>query len=175
MGQLRFLFRLFDYTELKVQLAAFYSFLASFFCAFSQNFMGISGSLFLLLFIIMLTDYATGLKAAKIEGQKFESKKGLGWVFKFGSYMIFLAVSFLLKREVVIIYGVEWIDIPMKLIHFYVLIHIFLWELKSVDENFERLGYSFRILKFADQFFGLIKSLIKRKLGNDIRRKSKEK
>lgn len=163
MRQLEFIQRLFDYTDLKVQLAAFYGALFSVVCAFSESFMGISGSLFILLYIVMVTDYATGLKAAKKEGQKFISRRGLQWVFKIGSYMVFLAVSFMIRREIVI-NDITILVIPFKLIHFYILIHIFLWEMKSIDENFERLGYSFRVLKLADNIFSMAKRIVKRKI-----------
>jgi len=148
---------------MKVQVAAFYGVIFSGICAFSEGFMGISGSLFVLLFIIMITDYITGLQASKKEGQKFISKRGLQWVFKFGSYMVFLAVSFVLRRELLLDH-LDIFEVPFKLMHFYVLIHIFWWELKSVDENFERLGYSFRVLKLAERLFKFLKDLFKKKL-----------
>jgi len=163
MRQLEFIQRLFNYSEMKVQVAAFYGVIFSGICAFSEGFMGISGSLFVLLFIIMITDYITGLQASKKEGQKFISKRGLQWVFKFGSYMVFLAVSYMVRRELLINH-LDMLEIPFKLIHFYVLIHIFWWELKSIDENFERLGYSFRVLKLADSLFKVVKGIFKRKM-----------
>lgn len=163
MRQLGFIQRLFNYNDMKVQVAAFYGAIFSGICAFSEGFMGISGSLFVLLFIIMLTDYATGLKAAKKEGQKFISRRGLEWVFKIGSYMVFLAVSFMIRKEMVM-NGLDMMEVPFKLIHFYILSHIFWWELTSVDENFERLGYSFRILKLANGLFKAINKIFKRKI-----------
>ena len=163
MRQLEFIQRLFNYSDMRVQVSAFYGLVFSGICAFSERFLGISGSLFLLLFLIMLTDYATGLKAAKKEGQKFISKRGLEWVFKFGSYMAFLAVSFILRKEI-ILNELGIMELPFKLIHFYILIHIFWWELTSVDENFERLGYSFRVLKLASSLFKLVRGIFKRKI-----------
>ena len=68
---------------------------------FTDNILGINVALFIFLFFIMIIDYITGLSAAikeekdsaKKEGRKmktksevFESKKGLGWVFKIGFY-----------------------------------------------------------------------------------------
>lgn len=132
-------------------------------CTFAEQFLGISVGLFLLLFLVMITDYATGLTASKREGGKFTSRRGLQWLFKFGSYMVILAVSLFLRKEF-IDNGLSWMDIPMRLIHFYILIHIFTWELKSVDENFERLGYSFRVLKLLDEIFATIKVIFKKKI-----------
>lgn len=163
MEQLSFFSRLFNYSEMKVQFAGFYGALMSVAISFSENFLGISVGLFLLLFLIMITDYVTGLKASIKEGGKFTSRKGLQWLFKFGSYMIILAVSLFFRKEV-IKYGMEWIDVPFKLIHFYILFHIFTWEFKSVDENFERLGYSFRVLKLLDELFGTLKEIFKNRI-----------
>ncbi len=165
MGHLGFLSRLFDYSELKVQIAAFWGMISSILLSIPEQFMGISASLFVLLFIIMITDYITGLRASKKEGKTFISKKGLGWVFKLGSYIVFLSVSFHIRKEI-ILNEVEFLVWPMKLIHFYILIHIFYWELKSVDENFERLGYSIRILKILDVLFLSIKESIAKKIKN---------
>lgn len=163
MEQLRFFYRLFNYSEMKVQVAGFYGALMSVVCAFAEHFLGISVGLFLLLFLVMITDYATGLAASKREGGKFTSRRGLQWLFKFGSYLVILAVSLFLRTEF-IANGLSWLDIPMKLIHFYVLIHIFTWELKSVDENFERLGYSFRVLKLLDGIFSMLRQMFKKRI-----------
>ena len=169
MEHMIFIARLFDFSQIKVQAAAFYAGLLSVaitgLTVFSESFLGISLGLFLLLFAIMVTDCITGLKASKKEGKKFISKRGLGWVFKFGSYMVFLAVSFILRKEFVTT-GLDFMEIPFKLIHFYILLHIFYWELKSVDENFERLDYSFRVLKITDEIYDTLKGLVKRKLDN---------
>lgn len=168
MEHYHFLFRLFDFSQSKVQETGFWAAIIggwiSVFTLFCDNVIGISSGLFLLLVLIMITDYITGLKAAKKEGQRFCSKKGLGWVFKLGSYMVFLAVSFMLQHEVVEHIKIEFMRWPMSLIHFYILIHIFYWETKSIDENFERLGYSFRILKLADFLFRLTNKKIKKEL-----------
>jgi len=171
MEHYTFLSRLFDYSELKVQQSAFWAAVFGYWISvisfFSNNVLGISSGLFGMLILIMLTDYVTGLKAAKKEGEKFCSKKGLGWVFKLGSYMVFLAVSFSLQHEMTEHAQIEFMRWPMQLIHFYLLIHIFLWETKSVDENFERLGYSFRILKLIDFILKTSKSKIESKIEND--------
>lgn len=167
MEHLQFLTKLFDFSQSKVQSAAAYatvfSVLLTFFTTFSEKFLGISLGLFLILFVVMITDFITGIMSARKENEKLTSKKGLGWVFKFGSYLVFLAVSFALRKEV-LIFQFDWIDVALKLIHFYILIHIFYWELKSVDENFERLGYSIRILKITDDVFDMVKNIVKRKV-----------
>jgi phage-related holin len=170
MEHLHFLTRLFDYSDLKVKISSFYGgvlgALFSLISGFSEGFIGISGSLFILLFVVMITDYITGLKASKREGKKFTSKKGLGWVFKFGSYLVFLAVSLFLRDELMYL-GLDWLKTPFKIIHFYLLVHIFLWETKSIDENFERLGYSFKILKLADEIFLSVRSMFKKTIDDN--------
>jgi len=167
MEHLKFLTKLFDFSENKVQIAAAYgtvfSVLLTFLTSFSEKFLGISLGLFLILFGVMITDLITGIMSAHKEKEKLTSKKGLGWVFKFGSYLVFLGVSFALRKEVLIL-QFDWIDVTLKLIHFYILTHIFYWELKSVDENFERLGYSIRILKITDDIFDMVKNIVKRKV-----------
>jgi len=167
MEHLQFLTKLFDFSENKVQISAGYgavfSILLTFLTSFTERFLGISLGLFLILFVVMITDFITGIMSAQKEQEKLTSKKGLGWVFKFGSYLVFLAVSFALRKEV-LIFEFDWIDVTLKLIHFYILIHIFYWELKSVDENFERLGYSIRILKITDDIFDIVKNIVKRKV-----------
>lgn len=160
MHHYRFLGRLFDFSNTDIQLISFFSALTAFLVSFCNNFLGISLGLFFMLFTIMIVDYITGLTAAKLEEKRkareqgrqevdiFSSRKGLGWVFKFGAYMTFLYVSVLLQ-DYIAKAGFDPIIWFIKLIHFYILMHIFYWEIKSVDENFERLGYNFRILKLV--------------------------
>lgn len=157
MEHYHFLAKLFDYSQGKVQIAAFFAAIIggwiSVLTMICNIFFGVSVIVFCMLMVVMLTDYITGLAASKKEGVKFCSKKGLGWVFKLGSYMVFLTVSFSLQNEIASKSGLEFMRWPMQLIHFYILIHIFLWETQSVDENFERLGFNFRILKLISKIF----------------------
>lgn len=163
MTQLNFIARLFNYSDVKVQIASFCGVIASLICSFCKNFMGISATIFLLLFAVMIADYITGLRACKKEGGKFKSSRGLQWVFKFGMYIVFLAISLAIRKNMVN-EGLTWVEIPMVLIHFYILFHIFIWEITSVDENLERLGYSFRILKLVTRLFKRLSGLLKNKV-----------
>jgi phage-related holin len=166
MEHLAFLTRLFDFTDIKVKIASFYGALLSAMLttlsSFSQGLLGISAGLFLLLFVIMITDYVTGLKASKKEGVEFISKRGLGWVFKFGSYLVVLSVSLSLRKEL-ILNGFDWLEIPFISIHFYILVHILMWELKSVDENFKRLGHEFKVLGLITDIFLIVQTMLKKK------------
>lgn len=170
MEHLYFIARLFDFSDLKVKIAAFWAgFLSaafSFLTYFSNSVLGISLFLFCLLFVVMIIDFITGLAAAFRENQKFKSKRGLEWVFKFGFYLMTLSISLALRSEV-LRYNLDWLLAPHLIWHYYILLHIFFWEVKSIDENFERLGYRFRILKLFTSLFLNIKSLIDKKFKND--------
>ena len=91
------------------------------------------------------------------------SKKGLRWVFKLGSYILFIYVlnAFTLEaaRE-----GHQWLTLPLNIIKLYVVFHIALWEIKSIDENLQRMGYAFRIFGMADRVAALIRRLTARRL-----------
>lgn len=171
MEHYHFLTKLFDFSQQRVQDAGFFAAIVggwiSVLTILCDNFFGISVFVFMALMVIMVTDYITGLSASKKEGKKFCSKRGLGWVFKLGSYMVFLTVSFSLQNEIGNKEGLEFMRWPMQLIHFYILIHIFLWETQSVDENFERLGFSFRILKLINSILNITKTKVKAKIDKD--------
>lgn len=182
MHQYKFLFRLFNYSEGDIRLISIWSAISSFIISFCNDFLGISVGLFAMLFVIMIVDFITGLSASKYEEKNraksenrevkdvFSSRKGLGWVFKFGSYMTFLYIS-LLFSEYIERSNLEFMVWFIKLTHFYILIHIFYWEVKSVDENFERLGYSFQILKLMSNLFRKISSIA----GNKIKENTETK
>lgn len=171
----KFLTRLFDFKNPEIQLISVWSAISSAIITFSNSYLGISAGLFCMLFIIMITDYITGLKASKFEEKQkakkenravtdvFSSKKGLGWVFKFGAYMTFLYIS-LNMIDYIKSNEMEFMVLIAKLAHFYILIHIFYWEIKSVDENFDRLGYDFKILKLMSNLFKVFSKLTESKL-----------
>ncbi len=178
MEHYTFLFRLFDLSKPETQNSISISIIVGSFASFCNDFFGISITLFVFLCLIMVTDFRTGLLASKLEeknkakkenrpvGKYYNSKKGLQWVFKLGSYLIFLSLSFNLRKEI-ISNGMDFLDIPMKLMHYTILIHIFLWETVSVDENFERLGYSFRILKLFRWFLEILQLKTKKQIENE--------
>ena len=175
MTHYKFVLRLFDYSDTNIQTISVWSTFTAFLISFCNNFLGISVGLFLMLFVLMIMDYITGLSAAKLEEIRkaeqekrcvkdiFSSKKGLGWVFKFGSYMTFLYISLLLSQYIDLA-GLDFMTWFLKLVHFYILIHIFYWEIKSVDENFERIGYRLKILKIVANLLHSISKLAERKI-----------
>lgn len=101
--------------------------------------------------------------ASRRAGEPRTSKKGLRWVFKLGSYILFIYVlnAFTLEaaRE-----GHQWLTLPLNIIKLYVVFHIALWEIKSIDENLQRMGYAFRIFGMADRVAALIRRLTARRL-----------
>lgn len=175
MTHYKFVIRLFDYTDSSIQTISIWSAFTALIISFSNNFLGISVGLFCMLFVLMIMDYITGLSAAKLEEIRqarqegravkdiFSSKKGLGWVFKFGSYLTFLYISLLLSQYIEQA-GLDFAPWFFKLVHFYILIHIFYWEIKSVDENFERIGYKLKILKIIANLLYLVSKFAEKKI-----------
>lgn len=168
----KFLKYLFNYGTEKVQESAFLSVLANlilicmgYFNYFADHILGVSVSFIIMVAVVMSVDFVTGLAAAKKEKQKRTSKKGLRWVFKLCSYALFMYMfhTFILECQS---YGYEWFIYPLKVIKLYIIGHILFWEIKSIDENAERLGYDFRILKIADEIFGFFKSIVTKKIEN---------
>ena len=182
LQQYSFLTKLFNYKSLDIQIIAVWSALVSIFISFSNDFLGISAGIFAMLFIVMITDYVTGLAASRYEEvQKakkenrcpkdvFTSKKGLRWVFKFGSYIVFLYISCMLQEHITV-NKLDVLTYFSKIAHFYILIHIFSWELKSVDENFARLGFKFQIFGLFRGVFSTLKQVIEPSIGKTTKSK----
>ena len=131
--------------------------------ALAERVLGVGVFFITMLFVIMLADLLTGLAASRRAGEPRTSKKGLRWVFKLGSYILFIYVlnAFTLEaaRE-----GHQWLTLPLNIIKLYVVFHIALWEIKSIDENLQRMGYAFRIFGMADRVAALIRRLTARRL-----------
>ena len=123
----------------------------------SEEVMGVSILFTIILFVIMIADYITGLKAATKEGVPKRSKKGLRWVIKLGVYIMLISMLSSLCAESK---EVESAYATMSLIKIYVMFHICFWEITSIDENLERLGYSFRILKILKEVRRIFKSKV---------------
>lgn len=133
---------------------------------FALEVLGVSIFFITMIFIVMLIDLVSGLAASKREGEKRESKKGLRWVFKLGSYMVFIYVSNAFSLEAST-NGFEWLAYPLNVIKLYVVFHIVFWEMKSIDENLKRLGYSFQIFQLFNLLFISIRRMFKYKIGVD--------
>ena len=123
----------------------------------SEEIMGVNVLFTILLFVIMIADYITGLRAATKEGIPKRSKKGLRWVIKLGVYITLISILSSLVAESK---GIESASTALLLIKIYVMFHICFWEAESIDENLERLGYNFRILKVLKDLQKVFKSKI---------------
>ena len=123
----------------------------------------------LMIFVIMFIDLLTGVSAAAYTGGKeaLRSKKGLRWVFKFGSYTVFIYVLNGLVIESAA-HEYSWITEAMTVVKLFVIFKICFWEMKSIDENLSDLGYSFRIFKLLDPIYAIFTGLIKKNTDIDL-------
>ena len=150
-------------------VATSFAMMATMFSYWANEVLGMTVWVCLMIFIIMFIDLVTGVASAAIVDGKEAlcSKKGLRWVFKFGSYTVFIYVLNSLVKESAV-YGYSWITEAITVIKLFVIFKICFWEMKSIDENFEKLGYSFRIFKMLDPIYGIFKSVIKKNTDVDI-------
>lgn len=152
----------------KVRNCSLYSFcvvvaskLSGFMEFLSHHVLGLTLGFTIALFVVMITDFITGLLASlkdgKEKGQKkrytLKSKRGLGWVVKFTAYIVGIYVIYSLYKETLVMDTIlaPVISEILILIKFYIIVHILLWEGKSIDENVEKLGYSLNILKLMNR------------------------
>jgi len=163
-----------DFNSEKLRMAAFWGIifnllimLTGMFNYWANEILGISPAVALMIFIIMLFDLVTGVTASINEGEQITSKKGTRWIIKFGSYATFLYVLDSLIDETAL-YNFSWLVYPMTVIKLFIIFTICFMELKSIDENFERMGMSFRIFKFLDPFYILFKDAVKKKTDIDL-------
>ena len=167
LEQYGFVKSLLNISSEKVKESAFFSAVINFIIAaigyltyFAQNMLGVSVAFVVMLAIIMSIDSYTGIKAAKVKKDAICSKKGLRGVFKFLSYIVFMYVMNQLSEEANS-KGIEWIAYFLNSIKMFLLITICFWELKSIDENSETLGYNFRIFNMLDPIYNAIKNVFK--------------
>lgn len=170
----KFIKHLFDYTAEKVQTSAFFSVITNFFIIvmgyfqfFCDNIIGVTAGFVTIIGTIMVIDLITGIRAAKANNIERTSKKGLRWWFKLGSYIVFMMGFNSLIKETQT-YNFDWLVYPLNVLKLYAVFHILYWETKSIDENLEKLGYSFNIFKLFDRFFDTLKGIFKTKGGIDV-------
>lgn len=198
--QLMFLPRMFNTSSHKVQECGIWSAVCSFIIwfldwttHFTIHIVGVSVLFATTLFIIMVADFITGIRASKFEfsrehpGEKWagESKKGLRWVIKYFTYIMGFYLINMITQEVTnlnlgIIADLTGIDFEavfvflLKIIKLFLMLYIMRWECVSIDENLERLGYDFKIFDFFDNSLTAITSLFKNKTGIDLNDKKDE-
>lgn len=158
---------------------------------FTVDIVGVSILYAILLFIIMVADFITGIKASKkvwlkeYPGEKWksESKKALRWVIKYFTYIGgFFMINVLYKEVAAISFGSlagvnvdEIFMLIFKVIKLFLMLYILRWETRSINENFEKLGYNFRIFDFFSNAVTAVTALFKSKTGIEIKDKENEK
>jgi len=174
LEQYGFLKAYLDFNSEKLKMAAFFGILfnliimlTGMFNYWANEILGISPAVAIMIFIIMFFDLITGVSASVNDGTEITSKKGTRWIFKFGSYATFLYVIDCLIHETAV-YSFAWLVYPMTVIKLFVVFTICFMELKSIDENFERMGVSLRIFKFLDPIYNIFKKVIKKNADVDI-------
>lgn len=170
----KFIKHLFNFGTDKCWECSFYGIMTNLFIVmignfnyFATNILGISAFFLVSIFVIMIIDAITGLAASKKENQKRTSKKGARWFVKFGSYMAFLYFINSLIREFETL-GIDWLEVFCGVIRMYILFHVMYWELFSIGENLERLGYDARIFKLITNLFSIFKKTVKKKTDIDL-------
>ena len=166
----KFIKHLFDFSAEKVQISSFLSIVTNFliivmgyFTFFCDNVIGVTAGFVTIIGTIMVIDLFTGLRAAKVNKEVRTSKKGLRWFFKLGSYIVFMMGFNSLIKETET-YDFDWLVYPLNVLKLYAIFHILYWETKSIDENLERMGYSFKIFKLFDILFNSVKGIFKTKV-----------
>lgn len=186
LEQYGFLKTIFSFNTERIREAAFWGIVANSVIMlmgalnyFANDVLGISAAVAIMIFIIVFGDLITGISASYYEektkpiaDQKplrhvFSSKKGLKWAFKFCSYTIFIYVLNSLVQEVRT-YEFDWLTYPMNVIKLFVIFTICFWELKSIDENFEKMGWSFQIFKLLNPIYAIFKKLVKKNVDVDL-------
>lgn len=154
---------------------------------FTVDIVGVSVLYAILLFFIMIADFWTGINASKKVWQKehpgekweSESKKCLRWVIKYFTYIGgFFMINVLCKEVAAISFGSlagvnvdEIFMLVFKVIKLFLMLYILRWETRSIDENFEKLGYDFKIFDYFSNAVTAVTSLFKSKTGIEIKDK----
>lgn len=153
----------FDLTIWKVDVAFVLSSLITGITTFSQDYFGISGAFMLVLFVLLMTDFITGIAVAKNSNERLTSRKGLRTVYKAGAYLLFIYVAFHLHKEVE--GKAELFETIIKYFHIYIIVHVSFWELFSIDENFKKLGVDLGITGLLRNGYTGVKNVFSR-IGN---------
>ncbi len=147
----------FNFSLMKVEIAGILSAIISAIATFSQDYLGISGAFALVLFVLLITDFITGVSAAKYTKRKITSRKGLRSVYKAGAYLLFIYVAFQLYQE---LEGkAELFETIVKYFHIYIVVHVCFWELFSIDENLKKLGMDLGITNVLKNTYQGIKNI----------------
>lgn len=127
----------FNFSNMSVEITTVYATILTTLAVFSEHYLGVSGAFALVLLVLIIVDFFTGVISAIHKGEIINSKKGLRSLYKAGAYVLFLYVSYNLYRE---LEGkAELFETVIKYFHIYILVHVSFWELFSIDENLKKL------------------------------------
>lgn len=147
----------FDFSIWKTEVIAVMAVFTTIISNFSENYLGISGTFALLLFVLLLIDFITGVRVAIKEKIKITSGKGLRTVYKAGGYLLFIFAAYSLYKE---LEGkAALFEQVIKYVHIYIIVHISFWELFSIDENLKRLGVDLGITDILKTAYNGIKNI----------------
>ena len=126
--------------------------------------LGFSMSTLLLIFAVVMFDFVTGLVAAKYEGEKLKSSKGLKTVYKLISYFLTMwAISML--EDMCVKNNVGYAEYILNYFRIALFSLAFLWEFYSIGENIERrTGNKPKIFSFLDK----ITKLLEKRMNDSI-------
>lgn len=123
--------------------------------SFFEQYFGISGFFAFILLITLVANHITGVARAIKQKKKIRTSKALKTVWKMAGYLFFILVAYNLQKE---IEGAFIFDDVIRYMHVYVVVHVCIWELYSVDENLKELGINLGITYILD----LIKDKLKK-------------
>jgi len=147
----------FNFASFKVEVITLVSSIVTILATFSENYLGISGSFAGALFILLIVDFFTGIRAASVQGQKITSSRGLRSLYKAGAYIVFMYISFMLHKE---LEGrADLFETIVKYFHIYIIIHVAFWELFSIDENLKKMDIDLGITDLLKLFYNNIKNI----------------
>ena len=179
LEQYGFLKTMFDFSSDKAKEVAFWSFtinaitvLMGWYNYLANDVLGITPFVVIMLFVIMVADLCTGVFASvsareKCDSDKFRSKKFLRWIFKFGSYIVFIYMINGLTKESSK-YGFDWLVYFMNAIKMFVLFFISFGELMSVGENLEKAGYKIAVFKLVHKIYMSFVNIFKKNTDIDL-------
>tara|TARA_R110000803_G_scaffold170711_1_gene233671 strand:+ start:927 stop:1478 length:552 start_codon:yes stop_codon:yes gene_type:complete len=147
----------FNFASFKVEVITLVSSVVTILATFSENYLGISGSFAGALFILLIVDFFTGIRAAAVQKVKITSRRGLRSLYKAGAYIVFMYISFMLHKE---LEGrADLFETIVKYFHIYIIIHVAFWELFSIDENLKKMDIDLGITDLLKLFYNNIKSI----------------
>lgn len=159
-----------------ISIGSVISTIINFFSTIQERyFLGVTMSLWFIVFIVNVVDIHTGIKAdtaeSKRNGQKFVFKSGKGWR-AFEKIIIFtLLIWFLwsLEKEMNRLHSFSFLLSVITAIKFILFVYVFLIELQSIGENEEtRFGKKSKSFILLDKIIEIVNEGILTKIRNFI-------